>query len=230
MSQYSIQHIPHSERPREKLAALGVEALNSIELLAILIGSGTRHSPVMQLAQQIITRFGGLLQVAEASVEELCQIKGLGRTKAIQLKAALGLGAKLAQQTFPPKFKIENPLHMYNLLKEELLIEKREIFMAVLLDVKGFVMSKHIIAIGTLTQVLVHPREVFFPAIRHKAASIILAHNHPSGDPTPSVEDINVTRNLVEAGNLLNMPVRDHIVIGSSHYVSLRQMFSDLFI
>jgi DNA repair protein RadC len=220
---YSIQNLPHEERPREKLTRLGVESLSTAELIAIILGSGTKTMPVLELAQQIVAHFGGVKNICEATVEELCQIKGLGAAKALQLKAAFGLGLKLSKQATPPKYKIDHPLHVFHLLKEEVCFEKREIFYAVLLDAKSFVISHPVISVGTLTNALVHPREVFYPAIRHKASHLILAHNHPSGDSTPSKEDIEVTKSLIEAGKLMGIPLQDHIIIGENRYTSLRQ-------
>lgn len=222
-SSYSIQQIPPEDRPRERLVAYGVEALTAAELLAIILGSGTKEAPVMELSQQLLAHFGGLQQLAEATIEELCQVKGIGPAKAIQLQAACNLGVRLAKQLTPPKFKVEHPIHVYNLVKDEMLSEKRELFVVVLMDTKGCVIGQHIVSIGTLTQTLVHPREVFYPAIRHKAASIILVHNHPSGDLTPSRHDLDLTEKLVEVGKIMGIPVTDHIIISHQGYRSLRQ-------
>lgn len=218
---YSIQNLPEQERPRERLLRFGPEALSTAELIAIILGSGTKEKPVLHLAQEIATQ--GLAQLSEATISELCQIKGVGEAKAIQLKAALNLGLRASRQTSLPKYLIRTPAHVYHLVKEELEKEKRELFMAILLDVKGCVISTQTISIGTLTSALVHPREVFYPAIRHKAVSIIVVHNHPSGDPTPSEEDYQVTKNLIEVGKLISIPVNDHIIIGNQSFVSIRQ-------
>lgn len=223
-SLYSIQCLPEADRPRERLLRHGPEAMATAELLAIILGSGMKNMPVLQLAQQIVARFGTLQQMSEATIPELCQIRGLGKAKALQLKAAFSLGSRLARQTtLPVKYRIENPIHVYNLLKDELQLEKRELFVVILQDVKGCVICHHIVAIGTLSQALVHPREVFYPAIRHNAASMILVHNHPSGDPTPSKQDYEVTETLVKVGQLMGIPINDHIIIGGESYVSLRQ-------
>jgi DNA repair protein RadC len=201
----------------------GVESLTAAELIAIILGSGTKTVPIMQLAQKLVATFGGIQQLAEATIEELCQIKGIGQAKAIQLQAAFNLGVRLAKQMTPPKFKVEHPIHVYHLVKDELLSEKRELFVVVLIDTKGGVIGQHIVSIGTLTQTLVHPREVFYPAIRHKAASIILVHNHPSGDLTPSPQDIELTEKLIGVGKIMGIPVNDHIIISHQGYRSLRQ-------
>lgn len=220
---YSIQQLPEMERPREKLARFGSESLSTVELIAVILGSGTKENPVLQLAQQLLMHFGGLKKLSEATVEEICQIKGIGQAKAIQLKAVFGIGAKISQQSIPAKYRIENPVHVFHLLKDEIGNNDQEMFFVILLDTKGFVICHQVVFIGTLTNVLVHPREVFYPAIRHKAASIILAHNHPSGDCTPSPEDIEITKTLIEGGKLIDIQLKDHVIISESSYVSLRQ-------
>jgi DNA repair protein RadC len=220
---YSIQQLPESDRPRERLLRHGPEAMATSELLAIILGSGMRGMPVLQLAQQILMRFGTLEGLAQATVEELCKIKGLGVAKALQLKAAFSLGLRISKQFPVGRYRIEHPVHAYNLIKDELQQEKREVFVVILQDIKGFVIGHHVVSIGTLSNTLVHPREVFHPAIRHHAASIIVAHNHPSGDPTPSQQDFAITKTLIKAGQLIGIPVNDHLVIGNQSYISLRQ-------
>lgn len=219
----TIHNLPEEERPRERLMHHGADTLTTIELVAILLGSGTKSKPVLQLAQELVTHFGSLNQLAEATVEELCQIKGIGMAKAIQLKAATSLGLRLSKQTILPGTRIEQPLHAYQLIKEVVQYEKRELFLVILQDIKNCLICYEIVAIGTLSNSLVHPREVFYPAIRHKAASLILAHNHPSGDPAPSSQDYSVTETLIQAGKLIGIPVNDHLIIGHQGYVSLRQ-------
>ncbi len=228
MSGYSIQKMPEAERPRERLLQHGPEAISSVELIAIILGSGTKGFSVLQIAQELLVRFGSLQKFADASIEELQQIKGLGLAKAIQLKAALNLGLRASRQCVDQKFRIINPVHAYHYIKEEIEFEKRELILVILQDNKGCVLSHHIVAIGTLSQALVHPRDIFHPAIRHKAASLVLVHNHPSGDPKPSLEDLDVTKVLIEASRLIDIPINDHLVIGHGCYVSLRQDFKDL--
>ncbi|MCB1111115.1 MAG: DNA repair protein RadC [Chlamydiales bacterium] len=220
---YSIQRLPESERPRERLLKYGTESISTTELLAILLGSGMKGKSVLQLSQEIISYFGGIKELSEATVEELCQIKGLGIAKAIQIKACLSLGMRAVRSCDDVKFKIESPLHVYNLLKDDLSREKRELFIVILQDTKGRVIACHTVSVGTLSRTLVHPREVFYPAIRHKAASIIVAHNHPSGDPEPSEQDILITKKLIEVGQVMGIPVNDHIIIAGDSYLSFRQ-------
>lgn len=222
-NQYSIQKLPEEERPRERLLRFGAESLSIVELIAIVLGSGTKKTPVLKLAQLMVSHFGGLQQLAGATIQELCQIYGIGKTKAIQLRAIFSLGSRISKNNNVSKYKIEHPVHAYQLVKDELEFEKRELFIVILQDVKGCVIGHHVIAIGTLTQALVHPREVFYPAIRHKAATIILVHNHPSGDLTPSKQDCEITSNLIEVGKMMGIPINDHLIISDQGYLSLRQ-------
>ena len=151
------------------------------------------------------------------------KLKGSALQKRFNLKAAFNLGMRASKQAITPKYKIEHPSHAYYLIKEELEHEKRELFVVILQDVKGFVICHEVVSIGSLSQTLVHPREVFYPAVRHKAASLIIAHNHPSGDPTPSPQDYELTRVLVEASRLMSIPLHDHLIIGRQGFLSLRQ-------
>lgn len=221
---YTVLQLPETERPRERLLRHGPESMATAELIAIILGSGMKGRSVLELAQEVVLRFGSAQQLAEATVSELCKIKGLGQAKALQLKAAFSLGIRVSKQAVTSKYRIEHPVHAYHLVKDELEREKRELFVVILQDAKGFVIGHHIVAIGTLSSTLVHPREVFLPAIRHSAASIILAHNHPSGDPTPSQHDYDITKILIDAGKLISIPVHDHLVIGERGYSSLRQL------
>jgi DNA repair protein RadC len=223
MSEYSIQGLPEEERPRERLLRFGPDSLSLVELLAVILGSGTKTMPVLQLAQELVICFGGLKQLTEATLPELLTIKGIGKAKAIQLKAALNLGMRASRQFIKPRFKIEHPLHAYQLIKEQLENETREVFMVILQDTKGYLICCETVSIGSLSQTLVHPREVFYPAIRHKAASLLIAHNHPSGDPTPSPQDLELTRVLLEASQLVGIPLLDHLIIGKETYLSFRQ-------
>ncbi|HPU01437.1 MAG: DNA repair protein RadC [Firmicutes bacterium] len=218
-----IRDLPAEERPREKLRALGAEALSNAELLAILLRSGISRESAVQLAAKLLSRSGGLRSLPDLTLEEMEQIKGVGPAKAIQVKAALELGRRLA--TLPPEEgeSITSPRQAAALFMEQLRYEKREHFMILLLNTKNHVISKEEISIGSLNASIVHPREIFKIPLRKSAASIILVHNHPSGDPSPSQEDLEVTRRLVEAGNILGIAVRDHIVIGDGRYFSFKE-------
>lgn len=220
---YTIHQLPQADRPRERLLKQGPQAVSSAELIAIILGSGMKGKSVLQLSQELIMHFGGLDKLADATIEEMCEIKGLGKVKAVQLKAAFTLGVKAARNNEELRVQIKHPKQVYHLLKEQLAEEKREIFIVIMQDIKGYLISYEMVSVGTLANVLVHPREIFYPAIRHKASSIVLAHNHPSGDPSPSKEDMQLTDDLIAAGRMMGIPVQDHVIIGKSGYISLRE-------
>lgn len=221
---FSIKNMPESERPRERLARQGAGALSDAELLAILLGSGMRGKSVLQLSQELLIHMGSLEKLAESSLPELQSIQGLGPAKALQLTALFALARRLSQSSHTNR---QEPIlcaaQAYALVREQLERETREMFVVLLQDIRRRLICTEIIAVGTLSQVIVHPREVFYPAIRHKAASLILAHNHPSGDPTASPQDRHLTTTLIETGSLLGIPVTDHLIIGHNGFVSLRE-------
>ncbi|MBS4165786.1 MULTISPECIES: DNA repair protein RadC [unclassified Neochlamydia] len=225
---YTIQQMPIEERPRERLLQHGPEAISSAELIAIVLGSGTKGCSVLRIGQELLMRFGTLQKFAEASIEELQQVKGLGLAKAIQLKAALNLGLRASRQAIDQSFRIVTPLHAYNYIKDELEYAKVEHIVVILQDRKGYVLSHHLVALGTLSHAPIHPRDIFHPVIRHQAASLILVHNHPSGDPTPSPEDLEVTKSLIQAARLVDITINDHLIIGRGRYISLRQNHKNL--
>lgn len=217
----NLKHLPAAERPRERLARYGSEALSTVELIAILLGSGTKAYPVLHLASQLLSRFGSLQALADASLPELKQVKGIGAAKAVQLKAALSLRLRLEEKE--EGALLDAPEKVYRLIRAELSEQKTEVLMVILRDVKRRCLHREIIARGTLTELLLHPREVFHEAIRHRAHSLIVAHNHPSGDATPSARDIEMTSLLAAAGQIVGIELSDHLVIGRSGYVSLRE-------
>ncbi|WP_213973855.1 RadC family protein [Tepidanaerobacter acetatoxydans] len=221
-----IKDLPIEERPRERLQKYGAQALSDAELLAVLIRTGTRSESALVLAQRILKGDigrSGLAYVVDSSVEELSKIKGIGIAKAVQIKAAVELGRRIASYNQRKQVIIKSPLDVKDLLMEEMRFLEKEYFKTILLNVKNHVISVEDISIGSLNSSIVHPREVFKPAIRRSSASILLVHNHPSGDPTPSREDIEVTERLVEAGKILGINVLDHIIIGSDSIISLKE-------
>ncbi len=218
----NLRNLPAEERPRERLVHLGPEALSLAELLAILLTTGTKDKSVLELAHEIVGRFGSLEQLLGASIEELMDMKGIGQAKAVQLKAAFGIALRTNQK----KVAAEETIHAreaYELVRHDLADQKQEMLMVVLKDVKGRLIGLEKVSVGTLSDVLVHPREIFFPAVRHKASSLILAHNHPSGDPTPSDADLELTRHLIRSSRIMGIHLDDHLIIGSSSFVSLRE-------
>jgi DNA repair protein RadC len=212
------------ERPRERLIRYGAQALSSTELLAIALRTGTEDRSAQEMAEHLLQRFHGLRGVAKASLKELARVKGVGPTKAMQIAACVELGRRLAARVSEPKPIIHSPEDVADLLMPELSGEKKEHVKSLLLDTKNRVMSVNSVSVGSLDSSIVHPREVFKDAIAASAASIILAHNHPSGDPTPSQEDQQITLRLVKAGEILGVDVLDHLILGDGKWVSLKQI------
>ena len=219
----TIRELPEDDRPRERLIRCGVSALSAAELLAIQIRMGTPEHNAIALAGALLKKFGGLRGIAGATIQELSELKGIGPAKAAEVLAAVELGRRVVATSPEARVRICDPRDVANLLMEELRDARKEHFIALLLDTKMGVIKNVRVSIGTLDSSLVHPREVFVEAIRASAASIIVAHNHPSGDPTPSAEDRRVTQRLMEAGELVGIEVLDHIVIGDGRWVSLKE-------
>lgn len=211
------------ERPRERCLKHGTAALSTPELIALILGSGTQERPVLALAHEICKRFKKLEDLFEASIEELCLIKGVGRAQALKLQAAFAL-AQRALQSRRLREKVLSPEQVYRYIKWMFEGQGQESFVAIPQDVKGYALRAVVVSVGTLSQTLVHPREVFHVAIRHRAAGLVVAHNHPSGDPTPSQQDIVLTTRLIESGKILGIPLKDHLIIGKDRYISLRQI------
>lgn len=223
LSEYrvTIKEMPENMRPREKMLAIGERALSEIELLAIIIGRGTSNLNAIELATALLASFGGLRRLKEASLEELISHHGIGLAKAASIKAALELGRRAARDIWD-KMPIKSPEDVKNIVLEEMRYFDREHFRVLYLDRKGGLISQEDVSIGGLHSSLVHPREVFKTAIKRSAASVILVHNHPSGDPEPSKEDVEVSRMLIEAGRLMGIEVLDHVIIGENNYTSLK--------
>jgi len=214
---------PASERPRERLYFNGPTALADAELLALQLGSGRRGQDAVQVARELLAAYGSLAEVAGRDVIELARQRGVGRAKAARLAAAFELTRRLRARTPGARTSLGSPAEVFAAfgpLMEDL---KREVFRIALLDAKNALVRDLVISEGTLSASLVHPREVFKPAILESAASVILLHNHPSGDPTPSRDDIRLTRQLVECARLLDLRVHDHVVIGRGQFISLAE-------
>ena len=210
-----IHDLPLQERPRERMAAHGADKLSNAELVAILLRTGMKGMSAIHVAEQLLKKFGPLENLARASLEDLQEIKGVGRDKAIALKAAFTLARRMAEELRYESPLLDTPDRIADLLREKNRVYEVENFQVLLLNTRRRLISLEEISQGTLDTILVHPREVFKAAISHGAAAIILVHNHPSGDPTPSEADIKVTRDLIRAGQLLKIDVLDHIIIGS---------------
>ncbi len=202
---YTIKELPLEDRPREKLISYGESKLSNSELIAILLGSGTRGRTAIELAQDILCQSSGLIGLADLSIDELTQKKGIGQSKASRLKVAFELGRRLSDFSPAKKTILRSPIHAVDYMQSRLKLKKQEIFLVVLLDIKSQVIKVEEISKGGLAKSIVHPREVFKTAIRASAAGIILGHNHPSGNTTASSEDINITNKLIEAGNIIGI-------------------------
>ena len=210
-----IAEIPSHERPRERLLSLGAEALSDSELLAILMRTGRAGRSVLELARDLMRQFDGDLgKIARASLNELQAIRGIGKAKAIEIHAAFALARRLSQRIAPATPKLESPAEVAALLREALRGKRQEEFHVLLLDAKHQLIRDHCVTVGLLDRGQVHAREVFRAAIGESCSRVLLAHNHPSGDPTPSAQDISCTRNLVAAGKVIGIEVLDHVILG----------------
>ena len=221
---------PAGERPRERLVARGPDALTHAELVAILLRTGLRGANVVQVAQNLLQKFGSLNALALATVDELQLVNGVGRDKAATLVAAFALARRMEQERREESPVLDNPATVVSFMRESNRLKNVESFQALLLNVRKKLIRVEEISHGLLDTILVHPREVFRAAIMANAAGLVLIHNHPSGDPTPSDADIKATRDLIRAGHLLKIEVLDHIIIGhataerTKDYSSLREL------
>ncbi len=218
-----IKELPSDERPREKLKDHGAQAMGNSELIAILLRTGNRAESALRLAEKLLDKQGGLSGFGHATIEDIEQVKGIGEAKAISIMAAVELGRRVTSLAPIERTVIRTPEDVSALLMPRFRYETKESFIAILLSTKNHVIKTAIISVGSLNASIVHPRELFREAINASAAAVILAHNHPSGDPTPSPEDVTLTRKLVEAGKLLEIPVLDHIVLGDGKYISFTE-------
>jgi DNA repair protein RadC len=223
----TIKEMPEDERPRERLEKVGPEALSNHELLAIILSTGYKAGgktyTALDLANQLLNHFGSLKGLAKASFEELCKHPGVGPAKACQIKSTFELGNRVALGGEQKPF-IKRPQDVVQYFKNRMSLLKKEEFVVIVLDTKNKLIKDVVISQGTLNASIVHPRDVFNAAVTHMASTIILLHNHPSGDPSPSNEDIEITRRLFDAGKMMGIEVLDHIIIGDGNYVSLKEL------
>ncbi len=215
-----ITQWPETERPRERLLTHGPPTLSNAQLLAILLRVGRQGSSAVQVAMDVLDRFGGVGGLAQCGIEELCAVPGVGEAKAAQLKAALELGKRALASPLTKGTKITSSRDLFSHYHPTLRDLRHELFKVVLLDAKHAILRDATVSEGSLTLSIVHPREVFTLAVRESAAAVIFLHNHPSGDPTPSQEDRVLTARLVSAGEVLGIRVLDHLVIGDGRYIS----------
>lgn len=219
---HKIKDWPAEERPREKLLDKGVSILTDAELLALIIrtGNATDKTSAVDQARQLLSRFGSLRSLAAATTTELCQQNGIGPAKAAEIQALFEIARRFTRQEIRPGDRFTSSGDIFDHYHEKLRDRKKEVFLSLLLDSKNRLLKEIQVSEGSLNASIVHPREVFAPIIRESAAAVLFVHNHPSGDPTPSREDIDLTGRLKEAGDLMGVRVLDHIIIGSGSYVS----------
>ena len=219
---FTIHDLPKEERPRERLVELGEQALSVQELLQIILGRGIAGESVAVTAQKLLSQFGSLEKLSEASIEELSSIKGIGPAKATQIKAVFEIGRRLSTQIPSYKSKeLNNPQKVHKLIKNKLKNYYKEHFYIILLNSRNWSIAE--VSIGSLNASIVHPREVFSEAIKNKAASVIFVHNHPSGDPEPSEDDLEITKRLVNGGKILGIEVVDHIIVAKDKFMSFKE-------
>ncbi len=219
---FTIHDLPREERPRERLVKLGEQALSAQELLQVILGRGVAGESVAVTAQKLLSQFGSLEKLAEASIEELSSIKGIGLAKATQIKAVFEISRRLSNHAPSYKSKeLSDPKKVYQLIKSKLKDHHKEHFYIIILNSRNWSVAE--ISIGSLNASIVHPREVFSEAIKNKAASVIFVHNHPSGDPEPSEDDLEITKRLVDGGKILGIEVIDHVIVAKDKFLSMKE-------
>lgn len=218
-----IHDVHEADRPRERLLRQGAKSLSNQELIAILLGTGTKHESVLAVANRVLLTFEKLHNLKFATLEEMTEIKGIGEAKAVLLLAAIELGRRLASKEGERRYTIRSPEDAANFLMQDMTSLQQEHFVVLFLNVKNQILHKKTIFVGSLNASIVHPREIFREAVKRSAASIICAHNHPSGVPTPSPEDIDVTTRLYEAGKIVGVDLLDHVIIGDHQFISMKE-------
>jgi len=221
-SSFTVHDLPKAERPRERLKQFGPEALSAQELLALIIGRGVSKKSVITIAQELLVKFGNIKAISEATIEELSQIKGIGFAKAVQIKACFELGKRKDLEPELKDFDIKDPQSVVKAIRASIKDKAKEHFKLILLNARNKILGVSTISIGSLNASIVHPREVFKDAIVHSAYSVVLAHNHPSGDPEPSEDDLTITKRFIEAGKILGIHVTDHIIISKNVFLSFK--------
>ncbi len=219
-----VKNWPERERPRERLIKYGADTLSNAQLLAIIIRTGSGQEGVLDLSISLLNRFKGLRDIESASVADLLSVKGLGIAKVAQIKAAFELGKRLMSESIEDRPLFSTALAVYSYFAPRMKNLKKEVFSCLLLDSKNRFLREVRVSEGTLTRSLIHPREAFREAIREAAQSVIFIHNHPSGDPSPSKDDIVVTERLKNAGEIIGIDVLDHIIIGDGRFVSIKDL------
>lgn len=220
---FTIHDLPANERPRERLQKYGAEALSAQEILALVLGRGIGGESVMVTAQRLLSRFNDLQGISSATIEELCRVKGIGPAKASQIKAAFELANRRQEPGNSEKSSVRTPEEVFAAMKGRLTGKMKEVFLVLALDTRNHLIKTAEVSVGSLDTSIVHPREVFKEALSASASSVILVHNHPSGDPHPSEDDVKITKRLAQAGEIMGVSVLDHVIIGGDTFLSLRR-------
>ncbi|AWE08177.1 hypothetical protein DCE79_12585 [Lysinibacillus sp. 2017] len=218
-----INDVHEADRPRERLIRQGAKSLSNQELIAILLGTGTKKESVLTVANRVLLNFEKLHNLKHATLEEMTDIKGIGEAKAVLLLASIELGRRLASKDLEERYTIRSPEDAASYLMQDMTSLQQEHFVCLFLNVKNQVIHKQTIFVGSLNASIVHPREIFREAVKRSAASLICSHNHPSGVPTPSPEDIDVTNRLYEAGKIVGVDLLDHVIIGDHQFISMKE-------
>ncbi|MBI5196340.1 MAG: DNA repair protein RadC [Nitrospirae bacterium] len=226
MEYKSIKNWPEDERPRERLLKFGAGGLSTAQLLAVILRTGGKNKSALELGRELLSEFKGLREISDASAAELSIVRGIGGAKAAQVKAALELGKRMLQNSAENSRETQGVKHsrdVYDYYRHKFFGQKKEMFLCAMLDIKNRIFKDATVSVGTLTSSLVHPREVFRHAIKEAAASVIFIHNHPSGDPSPSKNDIEITGRLIETGRIVGINVLDHVIVTDERYVSIME-------
>ncbi|MDP4177211.1 MAG: DNA repair protein RadC [Bacillota bacterium] len=218
-----VNDLPKNERPRERLLRYGAEVLSNSELLAIILRTGCKNEDILGLCNRILNQNGGINGLLNSNADEFMKLKGIGKAKASQLLALGELSKRLKSFKSGEEYKISSPKDAADLVMEEMRHLKQECLKVLMLNTKNIVIGYNNVSLGTLNSSIVHPREVFCEAIKKSCASIIICHNHPSGDPSPSNEDINITNRIKECGKLIGIELLDHLIIGNGSFISLKE-------
>ncbi len=220
---FMIKEIPKEERPRERFLKYPIASISTHELIAIILRTGSKQESVIELSKRIFYKYENLKALSNVTIKELMTIKGIGTSKAIELLASFELGKRIINEPFISKIKLHSPESIYLYLKDELEMKNQEHFIALFLNTKGQLVKKETLFIGSLNSSLIHPRELFKHAVINSAASIIVCHNHPSGDPSPSHHDIEITKILHKNSMMMDIELLDHIIIGKGRYYSFKE-------
>ncbi len=220
---FMIKEIPFEERPRERFLKYPKSTISNHELIAIILRTGSKQESVIELSKKLLYKYDNLKSLSNTSIKELVKIRGIGTSKAIELLAAFELGKRVTKESFNKLVKLYSPESIYQYLKDDLEMKTQEHFIALYLNTKGELVKKETLFIGSLNSSLIHPRELFKYAVLYSAATIIVSHNHPSGDPTPSKADIEITKLLYKNSIMMDIELLDHIIIGKDRYYSFKE-------